>query len=351
MVMGFFRPGIIIPGHLLKNEFREGLRFTLLHELKHLQQHHNWWLLIESIIGAAYFFHPVFHWAKRKIHEELEHICDSHVIHVTNRSVSYADFLLNQIWQHNPGRNPALVLPFVSTVSKTAARIHSILENTVPAPSMHIRDRISVFFALMIFPSILFFSIAPSAQHPNQALNTLNPLKLNSPERIDNISETGMQETKAPIIEKPSAGYSNEDAFHIEKAMPLLKEAGTMETPASIIREKPLIKPARESINPPKVKDKDEEEPPAEAIEETPAPEPLQSVNVTDTVTGNNMLWKQGAADTGEAADKSIASINIAEKYLGSPVNELSIPRIDNIRVLDVFNTSFRTMPYSTACQ
>ena len=79
MVMGFFNPAIVIPRHLLSLEFREGLRFALLHELKHLQQHHNWWLLIESIIGAAYFFHPVFHWAKRKIHEELEYICDNHV--------------------------------------------------------------------------------------------------------------------------------------------------------------------------------------------------------------------------------------------------------------------------------
>jgi beta-lactamase regulating signal transducer with metallopeptidase domain len=123
MSMGFIRPVIVIPSHMFAGEYLEGLKFTLLHELKHIDQRHNLWLLIESIIGAIYFFHPVIHWAKRKIHEEMEHICDLHVIRVTHKNVTYADFLLNEIWQTGPGRYPAFSLPFISSASKTTDRI------------------------------------------------------------------------------------------------------------------------------------------------------------------------------------------------------------------------------------
>ena len=338
MVMGFFKPGILIPRHLLRPELREGLRFTLLHELKHLQQHHNWWLLIESIIGSAYFFHPVFHWAKRKIHEELEHICDSHVIHVTDKSFSYADFLLTQIWQQNSGRNPALALPFVTTVSKTAARIHSILENTVPAPFMQIRDRLSVFFILIAFPSILLLSIAPSAQDPDQALNMLNPVKMNIQETADHTNEPSGQK-KDVIIEKSATVPSNEKTSHIEKPEPLLKTADTVTAPSSVFREETSFVTSPESARPPI--DSNDDELSAETIEEKPLPETLQSLNASDTFTGNNMLWAEHAPDTGESADKSTAPIKIAEKYLGSPVNELSITRIDNIKILDEYTVLF----------
>ncbi len=185
MVMGFFRPRILLPKHLLKPEFREGLRFTLLHELKHVQQRHNWWLLIESIIGAAYFFHPVILWAKKRIHEELEYICDNHVVHVTNESISYADFLLHEIWQRKCEKNLVLALPFISGRKKTTSRIHSILENTGPAPFARIRGVFALCLILASFVSLLLCNVAPSAQDPEQASRQITPATTGT---VDNAS-------------------------------------------------------------------------------------------------------------------------------------------------------------------
>jgi beta-lactamase regulating signal transducer with metallopeptidase domain len=339
MVIGFFTPGIIIPRHLLKPEFREGLRFTLLHELKHLQQYHNWWLLVESVIGAAYFFHPVFHWAKRKIHEELENICDRHVIRVTDNSVSYADFLLNQIWQQSSGRHHALALPFVSTVSKTTTRIHSILENARPAPFMHIRDRISVLFILMAFPSILLLSIAPSVQHSDQALNILNPLKINSQESTNHKSELTVHEKEISYIKETSVSPVERAQSHVEKTAPAIKPAGNTALPAKLTMEETTV-PVRETESP--SIEEAEEENKTEVIQKNSTHDITRNLDVIGSVSGNDMLPAQNDAGTGEATDKPISpGGTIADKYLGPPVNELAIIRIYNIKVLDAYTILF----------
>jgi len=164
MAVGFLHPAIILPARLLEPEFQEGLRFTLLHELKHLQRHDNWWLLIESLVSAAYFFHPVIYWAKQRIHEEWEYICDNHVIQVTNKSASYADFLLNEIWNHGREMNPSLAVPFILSAPKTTKRVYSILEKRRPTLFTKIRERFAVGLLFLSFVLVLLCSVTPSAQ-------------------------------------------------------------------------------------------------------------------------------------------------------------------------------------------
>ncbi|MBN2418756.1 MAG: M56 family metallopeptidase [Deltaproteobacteria bacterium] len=336
MVMGFFRPGIIVPHNLLKPEFFEGLRFSLLHELKHLKQHHNWWLLIESIIGSAYFFHPVFYWAKNKIHEEQENICDRHVIRITDKSVSYADFLLNQIWRHNSGMNPALALPFVSNVSKTAARIHSILENTRSTAFTLFRDRISVFFILLVFPLILMLSITPSVPGPDHSTTLINPSKDNF--KGNAIYQSEQADTKKEItdIERSSNGYSNKADTHTEKMAQLSDTVAAINNPAPIIIEDAVFEPVAVSVN--QLNDNAYS---VEKIDTTPAPEPVPDPSILGAVTGNDILWTRGDPEMVEAPNKPVQQVSMTEKYLGSPVNEISIARIDNIKVLDEYTVLF----------
>lgn len=166
MVMGILRPIILIPERLLAEPFQEGLRFTLLHELKHLKRRDNWWLLVESFVGAVYFFHPVIHWARKRIREEWEYLCDHHVIRITRKSASYADFLLHEVWNHGRGvPHPATAVPFIAPgVSKTARRVRSILGNNTPTFVAKLRERIGVGVVLVAFLSVLAFSTAPSVR-------------------------------------------------------------------------------------------------------------------------------------------------------------------------------------------
>ena len=212
MAVGLFHPNIILPKKLLEPVFNEGLRFTLLHELKHLQRHDNWWLLIESLVGAAYFFHPIIYWAKQKIHEEWEYICDSHVIQVTNKSVSYADFLLHEIWNHGRERNPSLAVPFILSTRKTTKRVYSILEKKGPTLFTKIRERIAVSLILLSFLSILLCSVTPSAHNKED-----NPTDI-----IINTSESSEKYYASTIIgeiKEPIANLNNNGSAPEQKAL------------------------------------------------------------------------------------------------------------------------------------
>ena len=214
MVMGFFKPRILLPRHLLKPEFREGLRFTLLHELKHVHQRHNWWLLIESIISAAYFFHPVIHWAKKRIREELEYICDRHVVHITNKSIPYADFLLHEIWQRKRERNLVLALPFISGGKKTTNRIHAILENTGPTPFARIRGVFALCFILVSFVSLLLCNVAPSAQDSEQASHKTTAVTTGAPDNASvNTRMDGMEKEAPEPMQYAGISRKEDDSF------------------------------------------------------------------------------------------------------------------------------------------
>lgn len=163
VAVGLLRPAVILPARLLMPEFCEGLRFTLLHELKHLKRRDNWWLLLESLVGAVYFFHPVIFWAKRKIHEEWEHICDSHVVKVMNKPASYADFLLHEIWNHGRQTNPSMAVPLIFKARKTTKRVHCILEKIRPTLFAKIRDRIAVGTVSVCFLSLFLCTVTPFA--------------------------------------------------------------------------------------------------------------------------------------------------------------------------------------------
>lgn len=168
MAMGFLKPRILLPKRLLRPEFREGLRFALLHELKHVHQHHNWWLLVESVIGAAYFFHPIILWAKKRIHEELECICDRHVVKITNKSVSYADFLLHEIWQQVREKDHVPALPFISDKTKTTNRVRCILDNKKMTLFSKIRNLAALCVVSFSFVSLLLCNVAPSAENTDR---------------------------------------------------------------------------------------------------------------------------------------------------------------------------------------
>ncbi len=230
MVIGFLKPKILLPKHLLKPEFREGLRFTLLHELKHVHQHHNWWLLVESIIGAAYFFHPVILWAKKRIHQELEYICDSHVVHITNKSISYADFLLHEIWQQKRDeRDLVLALPFISGMAKTTSRVRSILENTRPTLFAQIRGKIALCFIFLSFVSLLLCNVAPSAQGPEQTPHRTTPVMTENQDSASFHTRTAEMGKEAPkLLRREEVFHKGNSSFGLSEELTSLDDTAIL---------------------------------------------------------------------------------------------------------------------------
>ena len=95
--LGIFSPTIILPDGVIKSPFGKGgfrgiseLEMILTHELAHIKRRDYLINLLQNILRAIFFFHPLFHLLNRSLTKEREHICDDWVINTTNQRSGYA---------------------------------------------------------------------------------------------------------------------------------------------------------------------------------------------------------------------------------------------------------------------
>ncbi len=93
MLIGYFKPVIIVPLSVLTQLSAEQLETILLHELAHLKRNDYLINIIQMVIEALLFFNP-FVWLISAIcRKEREYSCDDVVLHYTQQPDSYAEAL------------------------------------------------------------------------------------------------------------------------------------------------------------------------------------------------------------------------------------------------------------------
>jgi beta-lactamase regulating signal transducer with metallopeptidase domain len=90
IVIGLFKPLIIIPDNLTEELTEEQFKQVILHELAHVRRWDNWTNLIQRVIEAFYFWHPMVLCLGRRLNLEREIACDSWVIALSGKPKSYA---------------------------------------------------------------------------------------------------------------------------------------------------------------------------------------------------------------------------------------------------------------------
>ena len=118
---GWKSPHIVIPPSLNLEQFE----LVAVHELAHIGRLD--WLtnLFSHLVGAIFFFHPLYHLLSRQLAEMREQICDDWVIRLTGARKNYAQCLLDLNCNHAPSIPLALAL---NQPSQLQTRIGSILK-------------------------------------------------------------------------------------------------------------------------------------------------------------------------------------------------------------------------------
>lgn len=93
IAFGWLRPVIVLPNDAQTWD-DERCRVVLLHELAHLARHDGVVRLVDRLIVALLWFHPLVLWASRRFHVEAERACDEAVIATGIRRSVYASHLL-----------------------------------------------------------------------------------------------------------------------------------------------------------------------------------------------------------------------------------------------------------------
>ena len=93
MVIGFFKPVILLPAAALAQLNAEQLETILLHELAHIKRRDYLINMLQTIVETVLFFNPFVWLISRVCRREREHCCDDIVLSHTQEPISYATAL------------------------------------------------------------------------------------------------------------------------------------------------------------------------------------------------------------------------------------------------------------------
>ena len=80
MVVGLFRPVVLIPISTFLGLTQQQLETILAHELAHVRRYDNLVNLLQRLVETLFFFHPAVWWVSNCIRTEREHCCDDSAV-------------------------------------------------------------------------------------------------------------------------------------------------------------------------------------------------------------------------------------------------------------------------------
>lgn len=130
--VGFFRPAVILPSWLLKELSPTELKQVLLHEIAHLSRWDDWTNLVQKVLRAVLFFHPLVWWIDARLSLEREMACDDAVLRETQNPKAYARCLAALAERSYARRGLALAQAAVSRFRQTSMRVARIIHLGTP---------------------------------------------------------------------------------------------------------------------------------------------------------------------------------------------------------------------------
>ncbi len=156
VLVGIFRPIILLPPAALSGWSVEQMEMVLLHELAHVRRWDNLVHLIQRIVEALLFYQPAIWLISRWVRQDREHCCDQVVVEATQRPRAYAETLASMAM---PGISPRFAA-LAMTDAPLVARIKRILQ--VEDHSAGLSRKVLVILGLTLITPLLVLTLASS---------------------------------------------------------------------------------------------------------------------------------------------------------------------------------------------
>lgn len=118
MVLGHFRPLILVPVGVLAGLPAEQVEAILLHELAHIRRCDYLVNVLQRLVEGLLFYHPAVWWISRVIRAERENCCDDVVVSVSGNAHEYAVALATLEQKRWSGCEPAVAATGGSLVKR-----------------------------------------------------------------------------------------------------------------------------------------------------------------------------------------------------------------------------------------
>jgi GWxTD domain-containing protein len=108
MVLGHFRPLVLMPVGLLAGIPPTQVEAVLLHEMAHIRRCDYLMNLLQRFVEGLFFYHPAVWWFSKVIRAERENCCDDVVVSISGDAHQYAVALTTLEQNRLAGRIPAV---------------------------------------------------------------------------------------------------------------------------------------------------------------------------------------------------------------------------------------------------
>lgn len=131
IVVGWFKPVILIPASVFLQMNPQELETILAHELMHIRRYDNLVNFAQSFVEILFFYHPGLWWISASIRREREFACDDAVLKTSeNPHLVYASALANLEEIRRLTKKPAPRLAVAASGGKLMQRIERISYKT-----------------------------------------------------------------------------------------------------------------------------------------------------------------------------------------------------------------------------
>jgi beta-lactamase regulating signal transducer with metallopeptidase domain len=178
MLIGFFRPAIVVPAWLWQKLTPSEMSQVVMHELAHLERRDDWTNLLQKLFRALFPLNPALLFAERQLCWEREMACDDAVLDGAVTPREYATCLTNLAEKRMLRHAHSLAPGAWRRRSELAERVHRILKGNRTLKTLSARPVILSFLAVYLgagfilarSPRLVSFSMPPSVTE--KAFNT-----------------------------------------------------------------------------------------------------------------------------------------------------------------------------------
>lgn len=165
MVVGFFKPVILLPLSMLSSLPPEQVEIILLHELYHIKRKDHYINAAQTLLEILFFYHPVTWWISGRIRKERELRVDEWIVAEINNPTIYARALVSlEEKRGNRALQPALA----ATQSKHQlfTRIKHMM--TMKTRKFNAGQKLAALLALVFaFTSVAWINPAKTSNIPS----------------------------------------------------------------------------------------------------------------------------------------------------------------------------------------
>lgn len=212
MILGFFRPVLILPDETYSEE---ELFFILRHELTHLKRGDLFWKLLFVLANTIHWFNPVIWLMRREAVIDLELSCDESVVrgadHQTRKA--YTEMLFSTLYRKKDKRKTALSSQFYGGKKVMKRRFQNILRRSAG------RRGILPLSCAIILGICLSLMIGCAKEAPEAGMLRHEDVFIEEPEQTDketdNITE---QENDTAGVSKTLQEESSDTGSEVQNA-------------------------------------------------------------------------------------------------------------------------------------